>query len=158
MKYKNQSLKGPRVELLVIPRNGVDMAFQAKAIFDYTDFEKLCPAPVPPKKILPGQEVATDDVKDPTYKAAILVWQIDRFNWMTLQSLSVTEDLEWETVVENDKTTWTNWRKELQDAGFNNIEIAKIQNLATSANSADDEKLEEARARFLTGRRSATGN
>ena len=153
MKIQGRDTVAPSNILLVFPRedeNGEEyfIHFEAKMVTDYDVFDNLYPQPNPPvvtKKDGSEQFLVTD----PEYLKAENAWGMARTRWMILESLSVTEDLEWSTVEENDPETWGNYHDELIAAGFQPIEVTKIIQAALDANVITDEKLIEAKQRFL---------
>lgn len=149
MKIKGKTISGANEIIIPIPRAcGEDIVFRAKAVLDMEPFEIMCPPPLPPKKIFPGgREVV--NLKDKNYLKTLGQYSKKRLTWMVLTSLQVTEDLEWETVDMADPTTWENFRTELQDSGFSNVEINRIVVDCIEVNALDDAKIEEARERFL---------
>jgi len=152
MRIKGKKIEGPNVEIIVIPRKDEDIVFKAQAVLDLEDFEKLCPVPKPPQMLKRGVGMV-DDVEDVNYKIAMRVHAERRIDWIVLQSLKATPDLEWETVDYGQPDTWRLYKKELRDSGFGEYEINRIINGVMIANSLDDRKMEEARERFLLGQR-----
>lgn len=152
MKIHGQKIEGPNVEIIVIPRSGdtPDIIFQAQAILDNEAFEKLCPVPMPPERIMKGGK-REKNFEDKAYKAEMEKYGNKRIAWMILESLRATPDLEWETVKLEDHLTWLNYEKELQDSGFSYVEIQRIQNGVFTANCLNEAKVEEARQLFLRG-------
>ncbi len=151
MKIRGQQVKGPNRELLVIPRGDdqADIVLYAQAVLDTALFDKLCPEPVPPSRIIKGgqREFQFDD---PGYKAACVSRTEKYMAFMILQSLNLSEnELEWETVKLNDHRTWLNYENELKEAGFSAMEVKRIENLAIKANCLSESHLEAARANFL---------
>lgn len=149
MKYKGKKLSAPYVEIIPILRENEEIFLKAKAILDYSKFEQLCPQPKPPMLIKKGQNQATPNFEDPNYKVAIEQFASKRTAWMVIESLSATEDLEWEKVDPNNSDTWTLWDDELKDAGFSDQERLRIFRSVVSAQGLDEEKITEARNRFL---------
>ena len=76
-----------------------------------------------------------------------------RHNYMCLQSLSATDGLTWDTVEFDKPETWANWEKELQEVGFTTFDINRVIGGIYEANGLDDNKVEEARQRFLASQR-----
>jgi hypothetical protein len=152
MKIKGQKIEGPNVEVIVIPRGGdkQDIVFQAGAVLDFAPFEKMCPTPTPPSKILKGGK-REYNLEDAGYKAALDVHSARRIAWMVLESLKATPDLEWETVKAGDARSWQNYEQELRDSGFSHVEIQRIINGVFAANCLSEARIEEARANFLRG-------
>jgi hypothetical protein len=150
MKIHGKKLSGPNVEVVVLPRSDGDLVFRAQAVLDYSDFEKLNPAPQPPVKLLRGG-VTSQNVEDPSYKKAIDKWVNRRTAYMILKSLEATEGLEWETVDIGDPTSWENYSTEMKEAGLSDPEMAAIVETVTTANGLNQDKIEEATQRFLAG-------
>lgn len=149
MKMFGQKVEGPNVEYIVIPRgNGNDIVFKAQAVLDPAPFEAACKPPQPGKKMLPGG-VIKEDHDDPIYKDAVKVYGDLRYSWIVIQSLKATEGLEWETVNYDDPSTWNNWEVELKAAGFTRTEIQYVMLGVANANALNQDKIDEARARFL---------
>src|SRR5216684_11348 len=119
MKIKGRSIKGPNRDFVVIPRpkgpdgENQDIVFEAEAVLDYGDFEKLCPVPMPPIVTRPGN-IQSENVEDPDYKKKLAQHNRQRYDWMVLQSLQITEGLEWEQVKADDPETWSNYEAELR--------------------------------------------
>ena len=150
MKYGGKSLSGPRVSTVVIPRGEQELVFQAKAVLDNDAFDKLCPAPEPPMLTKPGK-APVPNFDDKQYTEEYDVYSRKRYDWMILESLKATSDLEWETIQAADSDTWNNWRAELTSAGFSIVEIGKIIDTVHDACGLNQEKIEEATKRFLAG-------
>lgn len=151
MKINGTEIKGPKADLLILPRRPNDLVFKAQAVMDFKPFELLCPMPKPPLTSRPGDAEAKRNPLDKEYQAKISAWFVQRQNWMILTSLSVTEGLEWSPVIDMSKPeTWDAVQNELTEAGFNQVEKNLIINLALSVNGVDDAKMTEARERFLS--------
>lgn len=149
MKMFGQKVEGPNVEYIVIPRgSGQDHVFKAQAVLDTSAFETLCKPPTPRKVMRPGGAMI-DDPDDAIYKDAIKVFGDLRYSWIIIHSLKATEGLEWETVKFDDPSTWNNWEVELKEAGFSRTEIQYIQLGVANANALNQDKIDEARNRFL---------
>jgi len=149
MKIKGQKIEGPNMEIIPIPRGDSQIVFQAQAVLDFDPFEKLCPEPKPPMKMLPGgREVP--DLEDKKYKDEIDKHNQKRMAWMILKSLEATEGLEWEIVNLLDSDTWLKYDEELKKAGFSHMEIMRIVTGVMDVNSLNEDKIEEARKRFLS--------
>jgi hypothetical protein len=150
MKINGIKVDAPSFEIVPILRPTGNIIIQCGAVLNYEDFENLYPRPVPPSMILAGGETKIDST-DKKYLKAIGEWAEAKTNWMVVQSLKATENFEWETVVENDPTTWGNWAKELEDAKFNSAEINRIFEGVTSACGLNQAKIDEALKDFLAG-------
>ena len=151
MKIRGQQVKGPNRELLVIPRGGdqPDIVLYAQAVLDTNLFDKLCPEPTAPSRIVKGgqREYLFDD---PGYKEACLARTEKYMAFMFLHSLNLPEnELEWEQVKLADHRTWLKYEDELKDAGFSVMEVKRIENLTIRANCLSESHLEAARSNFL---------
>ncbi len=150
MKLNGQVIE-PNIETIILPRsNSNDLIFKAQAVLNFEDFEKLCPRPIPPKITRPGGVVA-EDIEDSKYKEQISDWAGYKTHWMILNSLSITEGLEWETVDFSDPVTWENYQTEMSDAGLSPADISRIMDGIMSACGLNEEKIEAAQKRFLAG-------
>jgi len=151
MKIAGKKIEGRNVELIVLPRPlGTNIAFKAEAVLSMDRFNKLVTEPQPPQRIVAGGAKVAN-VNDAGYKTQILDFQAKRLAFLVLESLKATEQLEWETVKEDDPNTWTNWEKELADSGFSAIEIGRIRTGVFSANCLNEALIEAARDSFLQG-------
>ena len=151
MKINGRIIEGPNEELVVFPRAGKEpIVFKAKAVRDMSDFEKLCPEPKPPARMLPGGE-KVENFEDSTYKLELQRRNDKSYAFLVLKSLQATDGLEWDTVKLEDASTWLNWRKELLDAGLSVTEVNRLVHAVGIANSLNEAYLEEARKRFLAG-------
>lgn len=150
MKYKGKKIDRPNREIIAIPRaEGEDIIFIAKAILSYDEFDKLVPLPKPGIKLKKGGERVVD-LEGPAYKADMVRYSEKKYAWMILKSLEESP-IEWETVNMGDPSTWNNWESELKKSGFSNIECNRIIKGISDANCLNEEKVEEARKRFLAG-------
>lgn len=156
MKLNGKRLEGPNEVTIVIPRgSGEDIILKAKAVLDLDDFDEMCPAPSPPmRRMAGGQNVP--NLKDSGYLAALQRLAVVRLNYIVLASLSATEGLEWETVNLSDPDTWDNYQTEMREAGFSPIEIQRIVADVINVNALNEEKIEEARQRFLLATQEAS--
>lgn len=164
MRIRGREIKGPNELIVVIPRpshqvpvgeqNGQqeqsgDIVFKVQAVLDYSEFEKMCPQPEPPKIKKVGQTQAIPDFTDPKYTAFVNNWAEKRTHYMVIKSLEATKDLEWATVQLNDPDSWKNYITELKDAGFTTAEVNRVISAVSQVNGLDEDKFEEARLRFL---------
>lgn len=150
MKMFGKKVEGANIEHVVIPRHTGDLVFKATAVLDMDEFKKLCPDPKPGKKMMPGGKVV-DDFKDPEYLEELKQYQDKRWAYLFLKSYQDSPGLEWETVDINDPTTWLNYEKELEEAKFTASEVQLLVIGMTTANSLNQTKIDEAKARFLAG-------
>jgi hypothetical protein len=149
---------GLNVETLIIPRGEDEpIVFTAKAVLDNTQFERLVKEPNPPVIVKrTGERV--EDLKDPKYLKALEDFSEKQTAFLVLKSLEDTEGLEWETVNMGDPSTWPNFRTELKEAGFSNVEIGRIVNAVATANCLNESRLKEARDNFLATRQVVEAN
>ena len=149
MKINGKKIEGANTAIIPIPRaSSEDIILKVKAILDMTPFEKMCPPPVAPKKMIPGGKEVVN-LRDAGYLAQVDKYSIQRLNWIVLTSLEATDDLEWETVDMSNPNTWSNFRKEMQDSGLSNVEINRVVAECINVNALNEAKIEEARERFL---------
>jgi hypothetical protein len=133
---------------VVFPRNENEaLRFKVKAVINFDVFAKLFPSPTPPIKTLPGG-IQQLDVTDKDYKDSVQKWAEAKMHWMTLQSLSATPDLEWETVKDSDPTTWGNYQTELSEA-LTPGEIRHLIDQIVRINGLNEEAIERATNDFL---------
>lgn len=148
MKMHGKTIEGLNIAYAVIPRHTGDLVFKCQAVLDMTEFEELVKMPKPGKKMLPGGK-QVDDREDAGFRSGVKDYTDKRYAFIILKSLSATEGLEWDTVRLSDPATWLGWEKEMEKAGFSFNEINIVQVAVAEANSLNQEKLDEARARFL---------
>lgn len=149
MKIGGKKLNGPNVMTLVLPREGEDdIVIKAQAVLDMEDFESLCPEPIPPSIRMAGGEIVKD-VKDETFLKKVKEHNERRYRYIILKSLEATPGLEWETVNLRQPETWENYFEEMKSAGFSNAERSRIELLVFDANALSEDRLKEARDRFL---------
>jgi len=149
MKINGKEVIGNMPEVVVIPKGNEEFVFKATAILSYDEFDKLCPMPQPPTITKPGG-VSYPNYDDKKYEAAVDEWATRKNAWMVLESLKVTDGLEWSTVVAGDPATWPNYMDELKLV-FTAAEINCIIDLIFVANGLDQKKIDEATKRFLAG-------
>ncbi|TRZ53169.1 MAG: hypothetical protein D4S01_01755 [Dehalococcoidia bacterium] len=153
MKMNGKTIQGLTPEVIVIPKGETEYVFKAMPILSYDEFEKLCPTPLPPEIIKKGGAKSLD-YEDKEYDKLITAWAEKKAAWTTITSLAATPDLEWETVVQGDPATWTNYIAELATA-FTDIEISLIIGLTHTACGLDQRKITEATDRFLASQEQA---
>jgi hypothetical protein len=157
MRILGQEIKGPNEELIVIPRGDSQIVLKARAVLDYKDFEKMCPEPTAPWIMKPGG-AKERDYKDAKYVAAIRQRVTKQTYYMFIKSLEATPGLEWETIDIKAPETWLNFEKELESAGFSAIERNIITRSVFVANNLDEQKIEEARQRFIRSQETQVSN
>lgn len=151
MKFKGEQLKGTNQEIIPILRPGGDIIFVADAVQDWKEFDELVTEPTPPEIIKPGG-VKLQNKNDPTFIKALDEYNNLKTSYLILASLQNTPDMEWETVDMKKSDTWKNYRQELLDSDFTEIEVGRIVIGVMRANSLDEGMIDEARAHFLHGK------
>lgn len=154
MKIHGKKLERPPFEVVVIPRREGDIVIKAKPVLNYEDFEKLCPAPVPPIVTRPGGDegVKSVNTQDARYLASVSKWAHQRIDWMIMTSLSATEGLEFENVRIDDPESWGKIHDELTSSGFSSIEVSKIIDTVMVACGLNQDKIDQATSNFLVSR------
>lgn len=151
-------LKGKILEInektIVFPREAEDLVFKVRAVLDFEKFDENYPQPEPPEVLKPGG-VRFKNPEAPEYIEALNNWAERKTDWMVLKSLEATEDLEWETVDMSNPETWSNYRKELQEAFFTPPEIAHIITVVMDVCGLNAEKIEAATQSFLAAKAAA---
>jgi len=150
MKIKGLTIGEPKPRVTIIERGDVTHVFKLKAVTNTDEFDKICPLPQPPKSMKPGGLV-TVNYESPEYKEALTKYYQLKTNWIVLQSISATEELQWDTVDLNKPDTWENYIKELGDAGLTQGEITHLITEINKANSFDSDRMDEALDRFIRG-------
>lgn len=150
MKIDGQTFDAPSESLVVLIKNGKDIPFKARAVLDFKRFELLCPVPKPKRITKPGGK--TEEMfNDPQFLTAFDYWGKLKTAYVIVEALKATPGLEFETIKDDDSASWLNWRAEFEKSFFTEPEIRKIVGCVWEANGIDEEKLEEARKRFLFG-------
>lgn len=148
MKIGGKEIKGPNIEILVLPRGEDEIVLKAQAVLDFDEFEKLCPEPkAPGRRTKNGWEPNTNDE---TYRSVMETHNAQRIAYLVLRALEPS-NIEWETVDISNPSTWTNYVQDFRKAGFSSIEVNRIVQCVMRANALDEAKLEEARKVFLIG-------
>ena len=154
MKIEGVKLGVPSEQLICFPRvdaetgEGYEIAFKVRAVLDFDEFDKLVPMPDEVIKTFPGGKTEID-LKDVDYLKAHLNRSTKKVEYMVLKALEATDGLTWDTVKLSDPETWGLWEGEMQESGFNSMEVQRLHMLAMQVNSFDEETLEEAKANFL---------
>ena len=149
MKLFGKAVEGPNVEVIVIPRGEQSLVFKAQAVLDFDTFNKMVPVPLAPMILYKGSTVASPNVEDPEYKKAISSRANLQSSWMIIKSLEATPGLEWELIKAEDPSTWDKFFDEFKRSGFTEVEIGRILQGVMTANGLNEEKMEQARKRFL---------
>ena len=115
---------------------------------NFERFERLCKLPEPPVRTKPGQP-AEPDYKHPKYRADLMKFGERRVQYIFLESIKYTADLAWETVDDEDPTTWGNYKTELLAAGLTETDIERLYGAVLAVNNLDEEQIKAAHERFL---------
>lgn len=150
MKIHGQTFDAPNEALVVFIKNGKDIPIKARAVLDFTRFDLLCPRPKP-KKIVKRGGAEEELFNEPSFLAAFDHWGRVKTAYVITEALKATDGLEFDTVKDDDPTSWLEWRKEFEKAFFTEQEIQKVIACVWEANGIDEAKLNEARERFLAG-------
>lgn len=111
--------------------------------------------PRPPRTFVVKLQQNVDDVESPVFKQQMVEWGKMKGDWYFLKS-SQPSGIEWQTISMDDPSTYCNWRKELQDAGFSVGEVNQIYATFAETNMITEEMLKEARSRFLASEAAAS--
>lgn len=147
----NGKRPGAHIEPIVLPRPGEPLVFLAKAIDSFEEFDKICPPPTPPQKVLPGKKVTTN-FEDPAYKKDVIRHGQFRLAYMVVKGLLETPGFEWEKVKIEDYNTWLLYEEELRESGLSGVEVGRIVSGVAVANCLNEAAITEARDNFLAGR------
>lgn len=129
--------------------NKTPLVATCNPVLSYESFDKLCPLPTPPERILKGG-TKEYDTTDKEYLERIKDYSEKRIFFLFLES--VKDSIEFETVKLDDPNTWKNCTTEMTQSGLMDKEIQMIFDGAFEANALNEKRLEEARASFLAGR------
>lgn len=138
----------PSEDVVVFPRSGQDpIVFQLKSVQNTEEFETICPRPTPGMIMKPGGE-KEEDVSNPTFQNQLKDWNRKATFWMFLWCIKETPGLEWEKVKYTDPETWQFYREELGEILLK-AEVSYLENKVWDILGVNEEKLEEAKKRFL---------
>jgi len=149
MKINGKILDGPKPVIIPIPRGDEDIILKAEAVVDMEEFNTLCPRPAPPMVLLKGNNIATPQVNDPKFQKELMEYGTKRIDYMIVKSLEATDSLEWDTVDINSPDTYKNYEDDFKNAGLTSFEINRIVESIMEVNGLSDERIEEAKKRFL---------
>jgi len=155
MKIQGVELDGPAVEIIPILRGEKEIIIKARAVLNYDAFHDMYPKPTPPEKMFPGGRKELN-VEDPKFLKAIDDYSTAKYAWQILKSLEATEGLEWDTVDMGKPDTWQNYEKELS-IWLSEAEIMRIMIGVSNAQGLNNDKIEEARKRFLASQVAESG-
>ncbi len=152
MKMQGKTVDAKFVVPVVIPRPGSEsFVFQCQPLTaeQNTFFAEACPRPKPKNTLFRGETEPRPDATNPQYLEAMKLWSKAKSDYLFIASLEATEDLEWDSVVVDDPTTWDSAVKELLTAGFLDGEVAALYRAVAEANGLDGKKIDEATKDFL---------
>jgi hypothetical protein len=149
MKIGGVEIKGPNMEVLVLPRLEEDIVVKAKAVTSFNEFDNLVPEPKPPG--IRTKDGWKPNPNDETYRQRIEHYNNQRLAYLIIIALEPSE-IGWARVNIEDPSTYLEWDKELREAGLSDVEINRIVMCVMQANALDEDKLKVAREVFLHGR------
>ena len=149
MKIAGKKVEAPKPTIVAFAREDGDLVFHVGAVLDFTPFEKICQEPKPTEVVMADGH--KEFREDHFYQTNVRKYNKRRLDWMVLQSLKVTPGLEWERVNLEDPDTWELYEEELRET-FNQGEINILISAVINANSANEDKMREAKERFLATR------
>lgn len=149
MKYRGEDIKKPEEEVLVIPVGDDKIILKFATVVDFSEFDKLVAEPNPVKRVHAKTCVTVEVPDHPEYLAALNDYSTKRLNWMILESLKATPDLEFETVDSQDPDTWGNWQEEFKAAGFSQVVMAKVLDKVITVCGLNSEMIDKATSDFL---------
>jgi len=150
MKINGKNISGPSIYTFVLPigQNPEDyVVFKFRPLTSKDKFEEIMPKPKPPTFQKPGGESGVN-LQDPRFQGAMEDWYSKKTDWEFLRSISATEGLEWSKVKEDDPNTWGLWKDELEEH-FGFVQYNRIFGAYLDANTLTEDRVEEARKRFL---------
>ncbi len=153
MKLHGETVHVPGIAYAVIPRPesvGGDIVFICQSVLKYDECDALCPAPEAPW-VRPRSGASRQDYDDKEFIEARGKWATQRQAWMVLKSMQATDGLTWDTVEMGDPETWENYSTELEKCGFAPMEISRIIDAVYEACGLNQQKIDEAMERFLSG-------
>jgi len=152
MRLFGKNVNIPPQETVVIPRQDGVVVFRAAQVTNFEDFDKLCPRPKIPTRLLPGGEVQ-ENVDDPEFKKADNQYFANKMHYTVFRSLQIgMPELEFDTINLSDPSTYGNYEKEFEAAGFTKNEIFQIIQITFDANGLNNAKIQAATKSFLNGR------
>ena len=141
------------------------IAFRARGLRDYDEFESLCPMPQAKTGYFTKDAGWTTDDKSQRHLDALKQWREQRYAYYVIKSLEPS-GIEWEKVDLQKPATWKHYEAELKSV-LTEIEFSQVIRMIDEANSIDSAKLEENRQTFFqqqgelaatTGQRSEAEN
>jgi len=149
MKIGGVEVKGPNMEILVLPRLEEDIIIRAAAVTSMKEFNDLVPEPKAPG--IRTKDGFKPNINDETYRQQTEHYNSQRLAYLVIVALEPSE-IEWTRVNISDPSTYLEWDEEFRTAGLSDVEINRIIMCVMQANALDEDKLKAAREVFLLGR------
>lgn len=150
MKISGKKIDRVSEKIIPILRGDKDaIILTVRSLDSWKEFDELCPKPEPPMIKRVGETVSTPNFNDKGYQEAINEYATRRVAFLVIKGLEATENLEWETVNIKDPTTYKYYLDELIESGLTDIEVGRIVDTVMEVNGLNEEKIEEAKKRFL---------
>lgn len=134
MQFKGSNIPKPSPRICKIFRGKDVLEFVCHPVVDFTEFNRLVPEP----KLKVETNIETG-AKKPVdvdgYKKATQRRGQLRSHWIVFQSLTMSGDLVFESVVADDPETWANLYDELEKS---NLTIQEVNRLVDTAFTASD--------------------
>lgn len=151
---------------VVIKRGDDEFAFFAQPVWNYIEFDAICPRPTAPVTGWnPSSGKKEADPKSPVYKEAMQKYGRQRWGYHILKSLEPSKlDLSEHGVNIDDPDSLVNveealqYNKEKNPNGLGEYEFLEVMRLVDEANCLDAEKLEENKQSFLDRRAALASN
>lgn len=148
MKMAGKPVNSPPRDVIIFPRATGHLIFHVKGVASLEEFDTISPRPVAPKIMRRG--ITSANLDDPGYKQQLQAWADARQNWLILQALDCPEnELTWEQVKLDDRSTWNLLESELRSAGLSDIEVQRLIAKVYEVNALSDRAMEAARNDFL---------
>ena len=147
MKIGGKVINNNYFEIIPIVKGDDEYILKARPVSNFDEFDKLCSKPLPPKGIKKDGETF-EDTENADYLKKIDEYGEKKTNWLFITSLDGS-NIEWDTVNKADPTTYKNWENDLFKAGLTQHEVSRIRIAIFKAQGLDDDKIKEAKKRFL---------
>jgi hypothetical protein len=149
MKINGQEIPKIQPKKAIFIREPEPIILVCDPIVDWDKFEEICPEPLPPEVILPGNKRERNP-DAPSHQTALEEHSKKKMAWVVLESLKCN-NIEWETVDPDDPETYPLYRDELVESGFTPSEIAYLINTVFEASQLETDDLKAMRESFLVG-------
>lgn len=149
MKLRGQTVEPPKPIPVVIPRDEGDLGFMVYPVMEYAEFEQFCPEPKPPLVIRPNDPAGVADPDDPRFRETLNTWAGHKTEYMIIKALTMSGELEFETVKIEDPDTWSGYEDELLQC-FTEREVSVLVDGAITANMPTAARQQQAKERFMS--------